>query len=192
MNDTKNLTAIEISRNSYALTSKLLTLMNIVNIIKDEVHLPEFLTVLPFGTMEENTEITIKEMISDSNDDETIEEFLLSKTTEAVIYSTIDNLKHHTPIDIMESLYSHGINEILLFHIAISNNDTNEESREIISNLKKEIEDMFMDIVKDYTNEILTHDVITKFNFVRFYELKANCVLLECRNTHGLKILEER
>ena len=187
----KELVDIEISKESYILLSKILTLMDIVNLIHREAKLPDNLIVMPFGTMEEEKEIIPDEMLSEI-DDETVEDFIISKTTDAIIYSCIDSLRNHTPVDVMESLISHGINEVLLFYISIPDVDTNRESIEIINNLENELKDAFMDVVNDYTNKLLEHDIISKFKFVRFYEVQTNYVLLECRNTHGLKTKEER
>lgn len=187
----KEIVAIEISKESYILLSKILTLMDIVNLIHREVKLPDNLIVMPFGTMEEEKEIIPDEMFSEI-DDETVEDFIILKITDAVIYSCINSLKNHTPIDVMEALISHGINEVLLFYISIPDIDTNRESIEMINTLKYELENAFMDVVNDYTNKLITYDVLSKFKFVRFYEVQTNYVLLECRNTHGLKIKEER
>ncbi len=187
----KEFVVIEISKESYILLSKILTLMDIVNLIHKEVKLPDNLTVMPFGTMEKEKEIIPEEMLSEI-DEETVEDFIILKITDAIIYSCIDSLRNHTPIDVMEALISHGINEVLLFYISIPDVDTNRESIEMINTLKYELENAFMDVVNDYTNKLITYDVLGKFKFVRFYEVQTNYVLLECRNTHGLKIKEER
>lgn len=187
----KELVVIDISTESYILLSKILTLMDIVNLIHREVKFPDNLVVMPFGTMEEEKEIIPDEMLSEI-DEETVEDFIILRITDAIIYSCIDSLRNHTPIDAMEALISHGINEVLLFYISIPDVDTNRESIEIINNLKYELENAFLDVVNDYTNKLIEHDILNKFKFVRFYEVRTNCVLLECRNTHGLKIKEER
>lgn len=188
-----HIVAIENSKNIYPLVSKILTLMDIANLILRDLSLPDMLTVNQFGTMEEDSmEILPEELLSDIGDEETIEEYVMSKATEAIISSTVESLKDYNIADASESLFSHGINEILLLHLRISNTQENLEAKQIISELKDEIIAIYKDILNDYTNEIIQQDIINKFKFIRFYDLKANCVLLNCNNDHGLKIKEER
>lgn len=170
------------------LLSLLLTLSNVVDQVTEDRNMDDSVAITPLEEWGYDT-IELREMVT-GLDNKTLDVSFLDSICSALVDSAMDGLKTYSELKPLESLFSHGINEILLFSLVIDET-YEQESLSFLKELKNNIIECYTAAANDVTNYIIEHRIIDKYTYVEYSQYISGGIVIYCSN-QKLKILEER
>lgn len=179
---------LEDSKFIMELLSKLLTLSNLVEMVTEDRNMDDSVAILPLEEGGYDT-IELREMVT-GLDNKTLDVSFLDSICSALVDSSVDGLKIYAELEPIKTLFSHGVNEMLLFNLIIDENYEND-SLSFLKELKNNIIQCYTDAANEITNSLIEHKVLDNYTYVEYSQYISSGIVIYCSNIK-LKVLEER
>lgn len=170
------------------LISKLLTVSSVVEQLTEDRNMDDSVAINPIEEGGYDT-IELREMIT-GLENKTLDVAYTDYACEALVASCVDSLKTYSELNPINSLFKHGINEMLIFSLIIDEN-YEQESLSFLKELKNNIIEIFTALANEITNYLIEHKILEKYSYVEYAQFISRGLILFCSNKK-LKILEER
>lgn len=177
------------SRYIMDLLSKLLTLSGAVEQLCVDRNMDDSVAIRPMEAGSYDT-IELREMVTGLGENNTLDVCYLNAICDAIVDSCVDSIKTYSELNPIQSLFSHGVNEMLMFFLIIDEN-YEREALSFLPELKENIIELFNNAANEITNYLIDNKIVENYSYVEYKQHIAHGLILFCSNKK-LKILEER